>query len=66
MKSILTLDTEPGDCLHCRLYVDGWCYGKQVEDTDSGCPLYTISLMEHKVRPLSKERFTKIYIEAIV
>lgn len=63
MPSILIMDTKPGDCQGCRLYVDKWCYGRSAEDKDTRCPLKEISLMEHKIRPLSKEHFTKIYIE---
>lgn len=63
MPSILILEVKPGDCQHCRLYVDQRCYGRLPDNTDTCCPLKEISLMEHKIRPLSKERFTKIYIE---
>lgn len=61
--TILLLENDPGNCPGCRLYVDGWCYAKDPEDKETGCPLKEVGLMEDKVRPLSRERFTKIYIE---
>lgn len=57
-KSILILPVRPYACGECPLQGVGIC-----EAEKGGCPLRYVSMIEHKVRPLSGERFTKIYLE---
>lgn len=64
MSSIIIMDNEPKDCLNCKLHFHriGVCaYTGQF--TPDLCPMKPVGLMEEKIRPLSKEKFTKIYIE---
>lgn len=64
MSSILILDIEPGDCGKCKIHLHnaGVCACSH-QFGNSGCPLRHVSVIEEKVRPMSKEKFTKYYVE---
>ena len=64
MSSILILDIEPGDCFKCKIHLHnaGVCACSH-QFGNSGCPLRHVSVIEERVRPLSKETFTKYYVE---
>lgn len=57
-QSILMLNVRPYECEVCPLKGAAVC-----EQEKGGCPLRYVSIIEHKTRPLSGERFTKIYLE---
>lgn len=57
-KSILILPVRPYACGECPLQGVGIC-----EAEKGGCPLRYVSMIEHKVRPLSKEKYIKIIAE---
>ena len=65
MTSILIIENmEPGECELCPVHLRnaGIC-SLTLQFDNKDCPLKQVGLIEHKERPLSHEKFTKIYVE---